>query len=274
MRLVRATKSGELRPLPELKHPSGRLDGLWWIDGEGKALARFGTHGSYYRPSHEDKAPALAFVDAGWGRTLDTLLLRDLPGEAGKRREAVHLRGIATTVLPDGRLRALLRFDQWIVWTEGERPRALTDPYPRLHNVDLAFTPDGSRVLVSLPLPTTTMCPRLPPCLEGPVVEGPVAALHDLRTGAQLWTVRGQDQHGGSRARPVVSPDGRYGFVPLPAMNGRQQFVVVSMKNGRVLQRVGTTADSRTAFGFTCDRRTLWVSGNFGVTAFYKIGGR
>ena len=54
------------------------------------------------------------------------------------------------TVLPDGRVRLLFRaVREWIVWTQGQRPVVLPDPYGlEVPPSRLVLSPDGSRLLI------------------------------------------------------------------------------------------------------------------------------
>jgi hypothetical protein len=92
------------------------------------------------------------------------------------------------------------------------------------------------------------------------MVRGPIAALHDLRSGRLLWQVESQDDWGTVQAAPVISPDGRYALVGLPPHSGEPDLAVVSMRDGRVLQQIRAQSDSRAAYGFSPDGRTAWVA--------------
>ncbi|MDZ4374377.1 MAG: hypothetical protein U1C74_23545 [Phenylobacterium sp.] len=261
MRPVKATPTAVLQELAPLRHPAGPLDALWWIDGRGLALAQFGTRGFLYRPEHDDPSPTVAFIDASKGRVLDTLRLDQVDPSDGKRGTRPLLKAVASTVLPNGKPRVFLSLRKWVIWTAGLPARTLDDPYQGTQRATwFALSPDGSKLLVSLALPTTTVCPRIPPCTRGPMVRGPVAALHDLRNGRVLWTVEAEDDWGSAPAAPAVSPDGKIAMVGLPPRQGEPNLAVVSMKDGRVLQRIRANSDRRAAYGFSADGRTAWVA--------------
>lgn len=266
VRPVFVQQNGEVTRLPDLTHAAGPLDALIWLGGSGVALAQFGARGDYYRPEHPDPAPTLAFVDAAKGRILDTLAYSDFPGH-GLPNASYQASGI---ILPDGRPRALLTFNnRWIVWTANEPPRSFAAPYPYgYRRADLS--PDGNAVLVSLELPTTTVCPRIPPCRIGPPVSGPVAALHDIRTGRRLWSLSGTAVYGTVIARPVFSPDARLLLIGMPPVDGKAEISVLDARTGRSLQTVGAPAGGSYSMGFTADGRHVWVS-VAGITFFYEV---
>lgn len=92
------------------------------------------------------------------------------------------------------------------------------------------------------------------------MVRGPIAALHDLSDGRVLWQVEGEDDWGSAHAAPTISPNGRYALVGLPPRNGEPDLAVVSMRDGRVLQRIRAQSDRRAAYGFSPDGRIAWVA--------------
>jgi hypothetical protein len=271
MRPAQALPDGRLRMLPALASPSGSLDAMLWINGDGLALAQFGTRGAYYRPEQPNPTPTVAFVDAARGRILDEApLSRIVPELRPDSPPSVQLLTAAATRPPHGKPRALFRTaSSWVVWTQGDPPRRLSDPYLG-ERVDLTLSPDGRKVLVGRRLPTSSMCTRDGKCEVGPRVEGVVAALHDLSTGARLWTVTGEDVWGSATLDPAFSPDGRWLLIGLPRVDGETDVAVVSVADGKVLQRLGSRGTTRYAMGFTASGREAWISAG-GATAFYDV---
>jgi len=153
LRPMQAAEDGSLRPLPERQHDAGTLDALLWAGGDGLAAAQFGTRGGFYRPEHDDRAPTFALVDARRGLVLDSLPFDAIESLRGRRPGAAahaEVSNAAAAVLPDGRVRVLLDVGSWVVWTQGEAPRVLPNPYPGEWHSRMVLSPDGSRVLVSL----------------------------------------------------------------------------------------------------------------------------
>jgi hypothetical protein len=277
MRPMRFFPDGRAAALPALIHPAGPLDGLLWAGDDGLALAAFGTRGSFYRPEHEDRAPALAFVDARSGRILDTLPMNRLPRERGIAAQLPYLRvrAAAATLLSDGRLRAVLGSSGWVIWTQGARPRVVRNPYPgeQIRRMMMVFAPGGSSLLVVRRLqPEGGVCIEPRGCSRGRPVEGVLAALHDARTGAARWTIRGRVVVDSDFPMPAISPDGRYALIGLP-VGEDLRIALLSMRNGAVLQLLPTQGRGAPspALGFQSSGR-LWLrTGN--VTAFYRFGG-
>lgn len=140
-------KDGSIRLFEPPRHKAGPLDGLLWGDGDGLALAYFGARGQSYQPQRHDKHPTFAMIDAKRGVILDTVFegLKDAYYIANVNNAAV-------TRLQNGKLRALVSaLDQWVVWTQGEPPRILPNPYPdpQESNKKIAISRDGSRLLVA-----------------------------------------------------------------------------------------------------------------------------
>ena len=292
---LRVGSDGRVRELPALRHPAGPLDGLLWIGGEGLALAQFGTRGRYYRPEHEDSAPTLAFVDASRGSVLQSFRVDRF--SSLRERLAAHglmVRGATGTILPDGRARAVLHFfpwsqgstevvngqtrppvrhpSLWLLWTQGERPVALSGPLPDDRANAATFTPDGSKMLVARELQpegVRVSC-RIPcPHLQGPPprpVTGTLVELFDLPSGRSRWRVPARvDNFWNQNAPHAVSPDGRYALVQAPPENGRLPLALVRMRDGRIVQKISPFqfGSYRHGFGFTARGRRVWVaSGN------------
>jgi hypothetical protein len=270
MRPVLAHISGAVELLPEPSHPAEPLDALLWIDGRGLALAQFGTRGSYYRPEHADPAPTFAYLDAQEGRVLDSLPFAEIVEPDGVQvSPIIRVRDASAVVMADGRPRSFIVMEDWVVWTLGEEPRRLPNPYPP--HTKHVLSPDGQRVVVTPPFPSESYCPRVPPCHIGPVMSGVVAALHDVQTGNLLWTLEGRSEWGRNIPPPAFSPDGGHVLVGMPVLAGESYVAVVEVRGGRVVQRLNTFEGTNYAIGFTADGEQAWVSAN-GVVALYDVG--
>lgn len=289
------TVDGGVRALPPLRHRNGLLDAIMWVGGEGLALAQFGTQGSYYRPEHPDPAPTLAIVDAARGAVLDDLRVDQLSAlRARVQAHGVMLQGATATVLPDGRVRAVVQFGPWaerpadaqpgqnwepirhpgtwLVWTQGDRPRIWASPFPADHANPAALSPDGSKLLVVRTLQANGVnvqcripCPHLQRPPPTPVT-GPIAELLDVRTGRSIWRLNARvDSFWNQNFRPTISPDGRYGLIEMPAEDGRVATVLVRMADGRIEETISPFhiwSYPRTA-GFSRNGRRVWlVCGN------------
>lgn len=264
---------GGLTPLPELTHAAGPLDALYWIDGHGRALAQFGTRGQYYRPQHPDPEPTLAYVDAAQGQVLDSLTFSDIgqplrPGSS----PAARINHASAVVLADGRMRSVLQMDgAWIVWTQGEPPRRLDHPYD--WRARFVLSPEGASLIALLDHPAYVSCDRLGQrCMSSGPVEGRVAAMHDLATGAVRWTLEVVADHSRRMPDATFSPDGRLALVGVPTVDAKKAFVVLDAETGAELQRVGAgnAGDVPYSMGFTAAGDMIWVSLS-NRTIFYHV---
>lgn len=286
-------RDGTIRELPALEHPAGPLDGILWVGGDGLALAQFGTRGGYYRPEHDDAAPTLAMVDAGRGRVLAAFPASGVPGLAERVRQwGLRASGAAATVLSDGRIRAVVQFSRWadrppgtpagaepimrpglwLVWTQGEALRVWPAPYPGDRSNPVAFSPDGSKLLVVRPLqPDGVQIQCRIPCRGPPPppptpVDGYAAELIDIASGRVLWRVPARaDQFWRTRAPPVISGDGRYALIQTPPEGDRNSIAVIDMRTGRIVQRIAPTRtwSNQHSAGFTADGRAWVLMGSF-----------
>ncbi|HXO84891.1 MAG TPA: hypothetical protein VN803_05130 [Gemmatimonadales bacterium] len=267
-------EDGGLTLLPLLERESGPLDGLLWIGGDGLALAQFGTRGSYYRPAaHDDPAPALAVVDAQRGVVLDTLPFSMVDSLENRNRAFspfLRVRDAAAT-LHEGKVRALIDigFDEWLVWTQGGSLRVLANPYGREMHNRMAISPDGARVLVGRFLRTDGgWCSTPGGCRPGQPVEGVLAALHDIDTGALVWSIRATVTVDLEFPTPAISPDGHYALVGL-VPEDRALVALVSMRDGAIVQTIPAPGGAY-AMGFAQGGRTVWTYA-YGVTALYAL---
>jgi len=269
---VLLSPNGLEQSLPPLLARAGPLDGLIWIGGDGLALAKFGTNGSYYKPEHSDPDPMLAFVDFKRGKVLQRISLNNFPKAVSAFGHPMVPLTIATVRLPDGRPRAVLQWPSGfsLVWTHGSRPREITLPkLPFMTNIALA--PGGRKLLISYPVQTVVaVCEDETPCPPPRIVTAKYAELVDIETGKTLWERTGTSNHFGSGLEPAISPNGRYALAGIPEQNGHT-IGLISMSDGRVLQTVPSIWSSWT-YDFT-DNRHFYVSGGSFV-ASYEIGDR
>jgi hypothetical protein len=264
-----AASDGNVLTLPFLQHNAGPLDGLLWVDGDGLAIAQFGTKGSLYRPEHPDPDPSFAVVDVQRGVVRDTLAFTAIYRIKGAPYAVI--RNAAATKLASGKVRTLIDVGSWIVWTEGEAPVAVAHPYPDDRFNRIVMAPDGSRVLLAREPPLFEMiCEHRPAC--GPPVdpvEGVIAALYDIKDGHELWTVRATVKHNSLFPLPAISPDGRFALIGLPP-EGHALIALVAMADGRIVQKIPLPAAYAT-MGFANGGQLVWTHG-YGVTALYDIG--
>jgi hypothetical protein len=265
---IRVTADGEVAALPALRHRAGPLDGLLWVGGGGRALALFGGRGKYYQPEHADPAPTLAFVDAARGRVLDTLPVHRFHPDT---RLGIGVRYAALTLLGDGRISALLDFDDWVVWTQGEPARAMPDPYSGNEDWLKQLAYDGASILVARPLSARGRCDRMGGCRAGPPVEGILAARHDAATGRLIWAIRRRVTTLETYPAPVIGPGGRYALIGLPSEDREHRLALISMRDGAIVQQLPALGSPGSAFGmgFLGPRR-IWVRAGQ-VTAFYDL---
>lgn len=259
IRLARISVSG-IEDLPSLDPKEGRLDAVRWI-GDGLALVQLDTRGQYYRPVLPNSNPALGIIDARTGKLRARLDYASVEA-LGQRSVAVRIEGgvASATVLSNGKVRALLEADDWIVWTEGEQPRVITRPYPpsrTLHRGMYAMSPDGESFLVSALLYADgVFCETWDnrPCPPPTPATGVWAALHDTVTGGVIWQIEGAATRMGADYRaPEISPDGRLALIALPG--AEPDLALVKMTDGAILQTF-TGAEN---FGFIRDGTALWI---------------
>jgi hypothetical protein len=277
-------EDGSARLFDPPRHEAGPLDGLLWSDGNGLALAYFGARGHSYQPLRHDKHPTFAMIDAKRGVILDTL-----PFDVFEQLEDAfyvtigNLNNAAVTRLENGKMRAVLSgLHRWVVWTQGEPPRILPNPYPvEERDNKMAISRDGTRLLVArlrcdggydeIEESNLQRRPPIPPCKP---VEGVIAALYDLDTGRRLWDVRETVLRLNLYPNPAISEDGRYALVGLPynaPPDPHPQVALISMEDGKIVQRFRSAGSgSLDSIGFLAGDRGVWVSSG-GVTALYDL---
>jgi hypothetical protein len=273
---LKTAEDGSLLTLPPLRHNAGPLDGLLWADGDGLAVAQFGTRSGYYRPEHPDEDPSFAIVDAGRGLVLDILpftAIDALKDRAKGHSPSAFIKNAAAARRSDGKVRTLLSVGQWVVWTEGQTPVAITDPYAGDFDSHIVMSPDGSRVLVARFLrPWEIICERRPDsdCSKrGPPVEGVIAAMHDLENGRLLWSIRATVSYSYEVPAPAISPDGRFALIALPPESARPLIALVGLEDGRIVQTIPSPG-GYSAMGFVRGGQSVWTHAH-GLTALYDV---
>jgi hypothetical protein len=272
---LKTVEDGSVLALPPLHHCAGPLDALLWADGDGLAVAQFGTIGGYYRPEHPDENPSFAIVDAGRGVVLDTLpfaAIEALKDRARGISPSAAIRNAAATKLPNGKVRTLLSVGQWVVWTEGQPPITMADPYAADFDNHIVISPDGSRVLVGRLLRTegAVICERQPDCSKaGRPVEGILAAMHDLENGRLIWSIRATVTADYQFPTPAISPDARFALVGLVPESARPLIALVTLEGGRIVQTIPSPGWDY-AMGFARGGLSVWTHAN-GLTALYDV---
>jgi hypothetical protein len=248
--------NGMSRALPMLQHPAGGLDGIVWVGGNGLAVAEFGTKGGYYKPEHADPEPTLAFIDAKRGLVLQAIKLSSL--------SSTPILDIDAQLDKFGKIQSVfvLAPNQWIEWKQDRAPETLplkvnSGRHP------FTLTPDGKNALLMHNLSATgVICEHNPNCPKPTPQIGIIAELRDIATGTVLWSITGKATNFSRSFKPAVSPDGRYGLIPLPPNgNSRESIALISMGDGRIIQRVDNAWGQMQAVGFSLDSKSLWASG-------------
>ncbi|MEA3041041.1 MAG: hypothetical protein QOC65_530 [Sphingomonadales bacterium] len=294
-------RGGNVQRFAPPEHAAGPLDALAWVGGDGRAIVQFGTRGNLYRPEHDDPSPTLAMIDVPRRRILHSLTATD--AQALRVRVGSYngfgIFDVSAVQLRNGRLRALLQFQRvadrsprpapisgpaedrflpavWLLWTEGQRPAPLTPLFDdRFARAEL--TPDGSHILVWRALQPDGMiiddCRTCPPPPPPTPIEGAVAALIDTTSGRTIWSVQARASESWNRfGGPVISPTGRFALIPLPAADRRQMIALLSMADGRILQRFSPACNGcyPPSFGFTRGGGRMWI-GIPSRLAFYDL---
>jgi hypothetical protein len=266
---------GEPRPLPLLKDVAGGLDGILWVGGGGLALAEFGTKGGYYRPEHDDPTPMLAIVDGRRGKVLQTVPMplshneqpRTLVGDIDARLDRQG-KIFALFVLNGGR---------WFEWKQGKLPRETLLHVKPKGSWKFALSPDSKTVLIGHGLSAGgVICehyggtPRRPECEQRTPQSGAVADLWDVQTGRRLWSIAGTAYDFSQTYRPAISPDGRYALIPMPVGKGshRETIVLVSMVDGREIQRFPKPGSYDFVLRFGHDGRSFSIDGSRAILTY------
>lgn len=275
--------TGKIKRLPSLNHPAGPLDKLLWINSKGLAFAVFGTYSSYSPSRPADPNAAFAIVDAARGLILDSLPISDMVEVIQKKPSLNNLaiKRVTTTILPNGRVRVLfsiLGLNEWVLWTQNERPRLLKHPYMDLSDIQLTLSPDGEKVLVFQNLRTygaviEEIWAGGRGYVPGKPVSGLLVSLYDFNTSKELWKIFAKVARdpSGAPPAPVISKNGRFALIRFPADTEAAFIALVSMQDGKILQRlpIPTGLDSSSyAMGFT--DQGVWTR-TYNLTALYSF---
>lgn len=260
------------RPLPALKSIAGNLDGLRWVGGTGLAVAEFGTKGRYYRPEHADPHPTIAIVDGRQGKVIQAVAM---PLSNGAKAEAM-IADIDARLDGRGKIYAVMFFGgpKWFEWRQGEIPRSLPIKIDKLGWLLFALAPDLKTVLVMHNLSATgIICEHNPSCPRLTPTTGVIADLRETATGRVVWQIMGTAADFSRSYKPAISPDGRYGLVTMPGSgNISETTALISMRDGRVLQRIAHPWNSECTTGFGNDGKSAWISGGAWVV-IYRVSG-
>lgn len=272
LRAFLALRDGTKQELPPLTHSAGPLDELQWIGNRGLALAFFGTRGSYYRPEHADPHPTIALVDAKTGRIIQSALLAKIaPNSPQFVLSPFLLPSMAWRSDQNGRVEALfpLSMDHWIFWQQGAEPIKVpldVDVWQK----PFAITPDGKAVLIMQHLTAQGWIYEHRPSPPPAPSAGPIAQLREIRSGRLIWSIDGRAGTFSRDGLPVISPDGRYAVISMPQSEGRYSVAIITMKSGRILQRVPSPDPMGSTIGFSDDSRSFRITGN-GRSVTYAI---
>lgn len=257
------TAEGQKTRLPALVHPNGPLDEIFWMDGAGSAFATFGTRGSYYKPERTDVIPTIAMANAVTGEVLQSFPITEIEG-LGDRRQWVA----ASRTKDNGRIRALVAWppDRWMLWDQNERPR-LVPIEIETRRPTFTLSMDGSQILIMGNLSATGLvCEFGRKCPAPTPQSGMIAQLRELTSGTVIWSIDGIARGFTTSITPAVSPDNRYALILLP--EDRQYVALVSMADGRVLQRFPTPGWASLSFGFSADGGEAWLTGGSTMVVF------
>lgn len=255
--------AGMAHPLPALQHPAGDLDGLFWVGGNGLALAEFGVRGDYYRPVRPNPNPTLAIVDGLGGKVLQAIPM-PTPDDL---RPGNKIRALDARIDPNGKAHVLFAITgrHWFEWRQGSELRSVPIDLGNSHTPPFAITPDLTSVLIVHGLSATGMICEIwhkGSCTPPEPVSGVIADLREINTGRVLWRLNGTAISFSGAQKPAISPDGQYALINLPADDtGRYLTIaVISMRDGRILQKLHRDFLVGGASGFSEDGKTAWIS--------------
>lgn len=267
---IAISPDGTIAALPALSHPAGNLDGIYWVGHQGRAIAEFGTKGSFYRPEFENSSPTFAMVDARAGRIIQSYAIpRDVSGKFGVRLTAIDARlaangGIFAVYIVPGETR------KWFVWEQGSEPKRLPWTIDTAKVRHFAIAPDLKHVLVVHHLSAVgPICELWTQCPPPESQDGIVAELRELASGRVVWTLDGTADNFSGPIQPAISPDGRHALVSLPVHGQKgERIALISMSDGRVLQEVAEKTSYQTRLSFSEDGRDVTIAAHSTVRRF------
>jgi hypothetical protein len=252
MKPIMFSIDGSTQPLPELTHPAGPLDDLFWIGNTGLAIAAFGTQGYHY------ENPTIAIVDARKGQIIQAVALASLPDGPYKTFFVIHGR-----LNSQGQVHALIALPhgRWAEWHQGDAPRMV--PFDETNALKhwFALPPDGKHVLMMQGLAASGIicefwsknCP-LPASYPDPI-----AQLLEISTGRVVWSLDGTEKESRGHNGPAISPDGRYALISILAESGVKPvptIALISMADGKILQKINHYSK---VFAFSSDSKIAWI---------------
>ncbi len=250
MKPVRIAIDGSIEQGKDPAPSTAPLDGILFVNGDGLAIATYGT--SPLSNSDSKSHPSLALVDFKAGSSKAVLQLdqpvKSLEGGFETLARPFMQDAVSQEVTP-GHIRFIgvvgSRYQKqwWLVWDTESGATV----FPRLRGWPLdraALSPDGTKLLSARNLQGTAPggydVPRCPtPSKPDPT---PSVVLYDLATGKPIWERHEPDAYYILPARPVFSPDGRFAFVALPAGSKKAEgrLGLISLRDGRVLAETPT----------------------------------
>ncbi|MGO7117551.1 hypothetical protein [Rhizobium leguminosarum] len=251
--------------LPELVHPNGPLDEIYWVGSSGLALAAFGTKGSYDKPDHQDHKPALALVDARNGTILQSVERDSIPELVGQR----SLEAVKSRIDAFGKAHILIACapGKWLLWVQGQLPRVV--PLASItRSTPFALSSDATSVLIMANLSATgSICEFGNPCPPPTPQSGTIAELRDISTGEVKWTLSGTASNFSHSAAPGVSPDGHYGLISMPD-GERNVIALISMDTGRAIQKFEQPGWGPIGLSFSSDSKFAIVAAGTVMATF------
>lgn len=272
---VEISVDGQVRDLPKLTHAAGNLDSLLWVGGQGLALALFGAKGGYYQPEVENPAPTIAIVNGREGKVLQSALI---PAST-KIKGTPAILDIDARLDLDGNIFALMVLpgeadrSRWMVWHQGEQLRATALDVPRKGWMPFAVSPDMKTALIMHNLSATGIvceiwsrqnCPPPTPAI------GTIAELREVNSGRVLWSISGTAKTFQRTLKPAISDDGKLALIALPSEGSTLSVALISMQDGRVIQRLDELPNVIQGLGFRDKDRSVWLSG-LNLLATYKL---
>lgn len=272
---VEISVGGQVRNLPELVHPAGNLDSLVWVGGQGLALALFGARGGYYRPEVENLAPTIAIVNGRGGEVLQSTLI---PASTKVKGRPAIL-DIDARLDPDGKIFALLVLpgeadrSRWMVWHQGEQLRETALDVRRRGWMPFTVAPDIKTVLITHNLSASGIICEIwskQNCPPPTPATGTVAELREVNSGRVLWSINGTATNFERTLKPAISDDGKLALISLPSEGSTLSVALISMQDGRVIQRLDKLPNVIQGLGFRDNDRSVWLSG-LNLLATYKL---
>lgn len=257
--------NGSQTKLPELTHPSGSLDEVYWIDGSGLALAVFGM--PWKDDERKDKHPALAFVNARAGSILQAVEKASVPELVDQK----SLEAVKSRIDAFGKAHVLMKWEQgkWILWVQGQAPQPV--PLPSIaRRSPFVLSSDASSVLIMANLSATGwVCELGNPCPPPTPQSGAVAEFRDVWTGRVKWIISGTALNFSRSLHPAMSADGRWGLISLPDGQGTA-IALISMETGEVVQKFRQPGWGPIGLSFSEDSKFAFVAGGT-VVATYAV---